>query len=125
MGLFDIMQVEDAPDERRLTGRYAEKQGLSYLGLSCLQSLETALPTSSARIFVVDGNFPKIDDGPILPLAPDAIALIRQHYPGSKIVLYSSEEAIAELAKQNEVEFRSKRDFTARAFVDELKAMLE
>lgn len=124
MALYDIIHVDDDPDEIELTGKYAEAGGLTYLAFSSLHALEEGLTSSSARVFVVDGRFPREEGGPVVGLASEAVKLIRSCYADANIILYSLEENIAEIAQENGVNSISKKDTTARELVAKLKEML-
>jgi hypothetical protein len=122
---YDIIHADDEVTERKFVEKCAQQSNLSYLGLSCLSALEMALPDNSARIFVVDGWFPKQDGDPIRFLASEAIKCIRSYFPEAKIVLYSSSYEIESIAEENMVYFRDKGKFTSRGLVEELKNILK
>ena len=99
------MQIDDDETVRMMTQMQSELSGLTYLGVSCLNSLEEALSANSARIHVVDGMFPEQEDGKPSLLAPRAVELIREHYQDPSIVLYSSEDDIHEIAEELRVSY--------------------
>ena len=104
---YDIVQIDDDPAIRNLTRRIVEGRGLTHFGVGSLQALEEALGSASAAIFVVDGEFPEVDNGRPAFLAPRAIDLIRSAYgEGVKIVLYSGAGGKAqEAAEQKGVHY--------------------
>ncbi|HIG97246.1 MAG TPA: hypothetical protein HA230_02775 [Candidatus Aenigmarchaeota archaeon] len=122
---YDIIHIEDHPDERKYMKNAAERQELTYLGLPCLQALKDALPESSARVYVVDGKFPRVNRGLIEQLAPEAIATIIACYSDARIVLFSSEDNIDVTAREHGADFLRKDEHTARSVVENLKPMID
>lgn len=121
---YDIMQVEDDPDERRLLERAAKRQDLACYGVPSLQALEDSLENSSARVYVVDGNFPVSDGQAVEQNAHRAFASIRKAHPDARIVLFSSGMNAESVAREHGVNYRSKRQYTSEKLVEELKTLM-
>ncbi|HLC73327.1 MAG TPA: hypothetical protein VJH20_01695 [Candidatus Nanoarchaeia archaeon] len=132
MVIYDIIQLDDDEGERYLIKNASERSLLNYLGISSLSSLEKSLKNGdSAKVYIIDGNFPR-GESPIEFLAQEAINLIREIYPSSKLFLYSSVEEdlkilskIQKIAKEKNVDFRNKNRVTHRTLLKEIKGYLE
>jgi DNA-binding NtrC family response regulator len=121
---YDIMQVEDDSGTRGFIERAAQSQDLTYFGVPSLQALEEALPESSARIYLVDGRFPIVAGEVVEQNSQKAIASIRHQYPDARIMLFSGEMDGDAIARENNVEFCSKGNYTARSLVAKIKESL-
>lgn len=123
---YNIIHTED--DERdcaRPVNSYAGREGLTYLNVDSLGSLErNLLQNNSADVWVVDGRFAVEKGKAIELLAPRAVEFIRVKHPDAKIVLYSNEDKLPEVAAQCGVEFFIKREVSAKDLVSNLKKMI-
>jgi len=122
--LYDIVHLEDDKDTRGFVQSAATHRNFIYLGLPCLNALEETLRVHNGRIFVVDGRFPREQDGQVLELAGEAIEMIRATYPSADVVLYSSLRNGQEIANRYKTRFISKNTVLARPMVDELQKVL-
>lgn len=125
MQRYNILQLDDNGDLREYTEKKATEVNLTYLGVASLNALEVALDSSSADIYVIDGNFP-LSEGCIAEfLAPEAFRLIRAKYENPTIVIYSSVLGIEEIAHMHNVIGIDKGKFTSRKLVERIKILLE
>ncbi|MFH1182573.1 MAG: hypothetical protein V1702_06450 [Candidatus Woesearchaeota archaeon] len=94
--LYDVIQVEDDGDVRISVQDHLrlERASSSYLGLPTLQALKDALPTSQAKVYVVDGLFPRDAGEQAGRYYMQAIEAIRAKEPGAKIVFYSTDKRL-------------------------------
>lgn len=123
---FDVTQVEDDLDSiQRFMPSALRKLDLTYCGVPTLVQLEELLPYNNARIYVVDGRFPRVVGGEIERLAAEAFELIRSHKPGARICLFSSEGDLDKIAARLGVEYRRKGKYSCIQFAQELKRMLD
>jgi DNA-binding NarL/FixJ family response regulator len=105
---YDIIMVDDDPLHQFLVGCEAKASKLELMAVSTLKTLEDALANSKARLYVVDGNFPRIDGEKPEYLAPEAIDLVRKYHPVAKIVINSADETAEKTAKEKNVAYFGK-----------------
>lgn len=105
---YDIIQVEDSERDRGFMARQAEINGLSYMGVSCLNDLKSALEGDEARAYIVDGRFPEALGKVVEKNYQEAISLIRSKNSDARIILYSGEMNVSSMAAEENVEFAEK-----------------
>ncbi len=105
---YDIIMVEDDPDVRSFAEGDIRRNSLTFMSVSCLKTLEDALKDCNAQLFAVDGNFPRVEGGQVLYLAPEAIDLIRKYRPDAKIAITSAHYKAEATAREKKVECVSK-----------------
>jgi len=122
--LYTVIHLEDRSEYREVVERSVMRSQGTYLGLSSLTLLDHVLSQSSAKLFVVDGSFPRVEGELAELLAPEAIAAIRRYYPTTPILLFSSENDIEDIAQTCGVEYMVKTSFTKKRLDDTLRSLL-
>lgn len=122
---YDIIHVDDSKDELKNMARAANEIGFSYQGVTNLRSLEGVLKESSARLYIVDGDFPELERSRVEFNAPKAINAIREKDESAKIVVFSGQPGYKKDAWKLDAEFRQKGVYTSRQFLAEFADKLK
>lgn len=123
MPLYDIVQLDDDTNVRENIQAISEADQLRYFGIGSLIELERCLPKTEAKVWVVDGRFPREPGGQVLLLAEEAIKAIRAQYDEAKIILYSLDINAPRIAKSQHTEFLDKFGCTWLQIVQKFKEM--
>jgi len=87
--IYDIVHVEDDDFTRQEMKRAVEETGLTYLGLSSLQGLESALLEAEGKIFLIDGSFPRIERGENEVLGGEAADISKKYCKNARIIIHT------------------------------------
>jgi hypothetical protein len=120
---YDIILLDDDPMRQFLIGCEAKSKELELIAVSSLKTLEDALKDSNAQLFIVDGNFPRVEGGQILYLAHEAIDLIRKYRPDAKIALNSADRKAEATAQEKKVAYVEKKGGCEREMVEFVRIM--
>ena len=124
MTLYDIVQIDDDTTLRKDMQFISEANQQSYFGIGSLIELERCLSQTEAKVWVVDGRFPREPGGQVLLLAGEAIQTIRAQYADAKIILYSSDINAPRIAQSQNTKFLDKFRCTRLELVQKFKEMI-
>ena len=126
MVLLDIIHLEDEEGLWRFpAGRYAAKMGMGYLGVGSLELLEISLNGISAKVYILDGVFPRTAGGLKELLAEEAMHLVRSKDPSATIFLHTATSTLEPTAERFGARFYDKVSCDAEKIIKEAKPYIE